>query len=31
VTVNTYNNFFSTLATKGIEVYTFDQRHVSNR
>jgi acylglycerol lipase len=24
--INTYNNFFSTLASKGIEVYTFDQR-----
>jgi acylglycerol lipase len=28
VIVNTYDNFFSTLTTKGIEVYTFDQRWV---
>ncbi|QRC90761.1 hypothetical protein JI435_002780 [Parastagonospora nodorum SN15] len=24
--INTYDNFFSTLASKGIEVYTYDQR-----
>jgi alpha-beta hydrolase superfamily lysophospholipase len=28
VTVNTYNDFFPSLAARGIEVYTFDQRYV---